>query len=41
MENFNTYNLAFVLRNGRKNNDGKSPVYMRITVNGQRSERFN
>ncbi|MBN1987446.1 MAG: site-specific integrase [Prolixibacteraceae bacterium] len=38
MENFNTYNLAFVLRNGRKNNDGKSPVYMRITVNGQRAE---
>ncbi|WP_319228473.1 site-specific integrase [Draconibacterium orientale] len=38
MENFNTYNLAFVLRNSRKNNEGKSPVYMRITVNGQRAE---
>ncbi len=38
MENFNTYNLAFVLRKSRKNNEGKSPVYMRITVNGQRAE---
>ena len=38
MESFNTYNLAFVLRNGRKNNVGKSPVYMRITVSGQRAE---
>ena len=38
MENFNTYNLAFVLRKSRKNYEGKSPVYMRITVNGQRAE---
>ncbi|WP_321285813.1 Arm DNA-binding domain-containing protein [uncultured Sunxiuqinia sp.] len=38
MGDFNTYNLAFVLRNGRKNKEGKSPVYMRITANGQRAE---
>lgn len=36
--NFDTYNLTFVLRKERKNKDGESPIYMRITVDGVRSE---
>ncbi len=38
MENFYTYNLAFVLRKSKKDNEGKPPVYMRITINEQRAE---
>jgi hypothetical protein len=34
------YNLTthFYLKNGRENSKGQSPVYLRITLNGQRTE---
>ena len=34
------YNLTthFYLKNGRENAKGQSPVYLRITLNGQRTE---
>jgi hypothetical protein len=34
------YNLTthFYLKNGRENTKGQSPVYLRITLNGQRTE---
>jgi len=38
MSTFNTFSLIFFLRTGRKNKENESSIYMRITVNGERSE---
>lgn len=38
MNNENTFGVHYVLRNGKKDRRGLSPVYARITVNGTRCE---
>ncbi|MFU8843337.1 MAG: Arm DNA-binding domain-containing protein, partial [Bacteroidales bacterium] len=37
MEPKNTFSILFYLRRDRVNQKGSSPIYMRITVNGQSS----
>lgn len=34
----NRFSVAFLLRNGKADEDGKVPIYARITVNGRRVE---
>ncbi len=38
MNTFSTFSVLFFIRNNRINSEGKSPVYIRITVNGERAE---
>lgn len=38
MNNFSTFNILFYLRPDRKNSESQCPIYMRITVKGQRAE---
>jgi len=38
MKNANTFSIHFWLKKKAERSDGKSPIYVRITVNGQRAE---
>lgn len=38
MNTFSTFNILFYLRPDRKNIESQCPIYMRITVKGQRAE---
>jgi len=38
MDQKNTFAVSFFVRNDKKDSNGKLPIYMRITVNGERAE---
>lgn len=38
MEQQNTFAVSFFVRNDKEDSDGKLPIYLRITVNGERAE---
>lgn len=34
---YNTFSIIFFLQRNKATNDGKAPIYLRITLNGRRS----
>ena len=34
----NTFSILFYIRTSKQKNDGTTPIYVRITVNGKRSD---